>query len=111
MNRKPLSRFAFIGTAIILAVTISTSTASSSSSKGSQRAARPGSTVVQNSVFSDLNDSIAGITNSRIVLTGNSSFHTDSSGKSVDLRGTGSMVSDGNYWDMPPAALFPIILN
>jgi hypothetical protein len=34
MNRKSLSRFAFIGTAIILAVTISTRTASASSSKG-----------------------------------------------------------------------------
>jgi hypothetical protein len=54
---------------------------------------------------------MAGITNSRVVLLGNMSFHTNSSGKSVDLRGTGSMVSDGNGWDVPPAALLPIISN
>jgi hypothetical protein len=122
MNRKSLSRFAFVGTAIILAVTISTRTASASSSGGADARlaaaaacdaawARLGSTVAQNSVFSYLNDSIEGITNSRVALTGNMSFSTNSSGKSVDLRGSGSMVYGGNFWDVPSAALLPIISN
>jgi hypothetical protein len=70
-----------------------------------------GSTIIQNCVFNFLNDSIVGTTNNRVVVTGNTSFNTNSSGKSVDLRGTGSMVYVGNYWDVPPTALLPIISN
>jgi hypothetical protein len=70
-----------------------------------------GSTIIQNSVFNSLNDSIVGTTNNRVVVTGNTSFNTNSSGKSVDLRGTGSMVYVGNYWDLYPTALLPIISN
>lgn len=70
-----------------------------------------GSTIVQNSIFSFLNDSIMGITNNRVVVTGNTSFNTNSSGKSVDLRGAGSMVYGVNFWDVPPTALLPIVSN
>jgi hypothetical protein len=70
-----------------------------------------GSTIVQNSVFNFLNDSITGTTNNRVMLTGNTSFNTNSSGRSVDLRGTGSMVYVGNFWDVPPTALLPIVSN
>jgi hypothetical protein len=70
-----------------------------------------GSTIIQNCVFSFMNDSIIGVTNNRAVVTGNTSFNTNSGGKSVDLRGTGSMVYVGNYWDVPPTALLPIISN
>jgi len=58
-----------------------------------------------------LNDSITGTTNNRVMLTGNTSFNTNSSGRSVDLRGTGSMVYVGNFWDVPPTALLPIASN
>jgi hypothetical protein len=70
-----------------------------------------GSTIIQNCVFDFLDDSIVGTTNNRVVVTGNTSFNTNSSGKSVDLHGTGSMVYVGNYWDIPPTALLPIISN
>ena len=70
-----------------------------------------GSTIIQNCVFNFLNDSIVGTTNNRVVVTGNTSFNTNNSGKSVDLRGTGSMVYVGNFWDVPPTALLPIISN
>jgi len=59
------------------------------------------STIVQNCVFDFLKDSIVGITNNRVVVTGNTAFNTNVSGKSVDLRGTGGMVYVGNYWDVP----------
>ena len=61
-----------------------------------------GNTIVQNSVFNFLNDSITGTTNNRVMLTGNTSFNTNSTGRSVDLKGTGSMVYVGNFWDVPP---------
>ena len=70
-----------------------------------------GSTIIQNCVFNFLNDSIVGTTNNRVVVTGNTSFNTNRSGKSVDLRGSGGMVYVGNYWDVPPTALLPIISN
>ena len=70
-----------------------------------------GSTIIQNCIFNFLNDSIVGVTNNRVVVTGNTSFNTNSTGKSVVLRGTGSMVYVGNYWDVPPTALLPIISN
>jgi len=70
-----------------------------------------GSTIVQSCVFSSLNDSIMGTTNNRVVLTGDTSFNTNSSGKSVDLHGTGRVVYEGNFWDVPPTALLPIISN
>jgi hypothetical protein len=70
-----------------------------------------GSTIVQNCVFNYLNDSITGTTNNRVVLTGNTSFNTNHGGLSVDLRGTGKMVYVGNFWDVPPAALLPIVSN
>jgi hypothetical protein len=70
-----------------------------------------GSTIIQNCVFNFLNDSIVGTTNNRVVVTGNTSFNTNATGKSVDLHGTGSMVYVGNYWDIPPTALLPIISN
>jgi hypothetical protein len=70
-----------------------------------------GSTIIQNCVFNFLNDSIVGTTNNRVVVTGNTSFNTNGSGKSIDLHGTGSMVYVGNYWDVPPTALLPIISN
>jgi hypothetical protein len=70
-----------------------------------------GSTIIQNCVFNFLNDSIVGTTNNRVVVTGNTSLNTNRSGKSVDLRGSGSMVYIGNYWDVPPTALLPIISN
>jgi hypothetical protein len=66
-----------------------------------------GVTIIQNCAFSSLNDAIVGTTNNRVVMTGNTSFNTNSSGKSVDLRGTGKMVYVGNYWDVPPTALPP----
>jgi hypothetical protein len=70
-----------------------------------------GSTIIQNCVFNFLNDSILGTTNNRVVVTGDTSFNTNRSGKSVDLRGSGSMVYVGNYWDVSPTALLQIISN
>jgi hypothetical protein len=70
-----------------------------------------GWTIVQDCVFNFLNDSIIGTTNNRVVVTGNSSFDTNSHGKSVDLRGTGKMVYVGNSWDVHPTALLPISSN
>jgi hypothetical protein len=70
-----------------------------------------GSTIVQNCVFNSLHDSIIGTTNNRALVTGNTSFNTNSSGKSVDLQGTGRMVYEGNFWDVSPTALLPIISN
>lgn len=70
-----------------------------------------GSTIIQNSVFTSLNDSIVGTTNNQVVVTGNTSFNTNPTGKSVDLKGTGLMVYTGNFWDVPPTALLPIISN
>ena len=70
-----------------------------------------GSTIIQNCVFNFLDDSISGTTNNRVVVTGDTSFNTNSSGKTVDLRGTGKMVYESNYWDVPPTALLPIISN
>jgi hypothetical protein len=69
------------------------------------------STIIQNCVFNFMNDSITGITNNQVMVMGDTSFNTNSAGKSVDLRGTGSMVYVGNYWDIPPTALLPIISN
>jgi hypothetical protein len=70
-----------------------------------------GSTFVQNCVFNFMNDSIVGVTNNQVMLTGNTSFNTNTGGKSVDLRGPGSMVYVGNYWDVPPTALLHIVSN
>jgi hypothetical protein len=70
-----------------------------------------GYTIIQNCVFSSLNDSIEGTTNNRVVVTGNTSFNTNSFGKSVNLRGTGKMVYSGNFWDVPPTALLAVISN
>ena len=70
-----------------------------------------GSTVIQNCIFNSLNDAIVGITNNRVVVTGNTSFNTNNSGQSVNLRGTGKMVYSGNFWDVPPKALLPIVSN
>lgn len=70
-----------------------------------------GSTIVQNCVFGSLHDSIMGTTNNRVVVTGNTSFNTNSSGRSVDIHGTGRMVYGDNFWDVPPTALLPIISN
>jgi hypothetical protein len=70
-----------------------------------------GWTIVQDSVFNFLNDSITGTTNNRVVVTGNTSFDTNHPGKSVDLRGTGRMVYVGNHWDVRPTALLPIDSN
>ena len=70
-----------------------------------------GNTIVQNCVFNFMNDSITGTTNNRVMLTGSTSFNTNSNGKSVDLRGTGHMVYVGNFWDVPPTALLPIVSN
>jgi len=70
-----------------------------------------GNTVVQNCTFNFLNDAIVGVTNNPVMVTGNESFNTNLSGKSVDLRGTGKMVYVGNFWDVPPTALLPIISN
>ena len=70
-----------------------------------------GGTIVQNCVFNFMNDSITGTTNNRVVLTGSTSFNTNSNGKSVDLRGTDNMVYVGNFWDVPPTALLQIVSN
>lgn len=70
-----------------------------------------GNTVVQNCVFNSLNDAIVGITNNRVMLTGNASFNTDSSGQSVNLRGNGKMTYSANFWDVPPTSLLPIVSN
>ena len=70
-----------------------------------------GSTIIQNCVFNFMNDSITGTTNNRVILTGSTSFNTNKSGKSVDLKGTGYMVYVGNYWDVPPTALLRIVSN
>jgi hypothetical protein len=65
--------------------------------------------VVQDSAFRFLNDSIRGTTNATIQITGNSSILTNDGGVSLDLRGTGKMVSVGNLWDVVPAAVLPPI--
>jgi hypothetical protein len=70
-----------------------------------------GSTIIQNCVFNSFNDSIVGTTNNQVMVTGNTSFNTNAKGKSVDLKGTGSMVYVGNFWDVPPTSLLPIISN
>jgi hypothetical protein len=70
-----------------------------------------GDTVIQNCIFNSLNDSIVGTTNNRVMVTGNESFNTNHSGRSVDLRGTGKIVYTGNFWDVPPTALLPFISN
>ena len=70
-----------------------------------------GNTVIQDCVFNSLNDSIVGVTNNRVILTGDVSFNTNSSGRSVDLRGTGKMAYGGNFWDVPPTALLSIVSN
>ena len=70
-----------------------------------------GKTIIQNCEFNSFNDSIAGTTNNRVMLTGDTSFNTYKPGQSVDLRGTGGMVYAGNYWDVSPAALLKIISN
>jgi hypothetical protein len=70
-----------------------------------------GNTIIQDCVFNSLNDSIVGTTNNQVVVTGNTSFNTNTGGNSVDLRGTGKMVYVGNFWDVPPTALLPIISN
>ncbi len=70
-----------------------------------------GKTIIQNCEFSLFSDSIVGITNNRVVLTGNTSFTTNRPGRSVDLRGSGGMVYVGNYWDVPPTSLLKIITN
>ena len=70
-----------------------------------------GNTVIQNCIFNSLNDAIVGITNNRVMVTGNTSFNTNGSGQSVNLRGTGKMVYSGNFWDVPPKALLPIVSN
>jgi hypothetical protein len=70
-----------------------------------------GNTVIQNCVFNSLNDSIVGTTNNRVMVTANTSFNTNTGGKSVDLKGSGKMVYVGNFWDVPPTALLPFISN
>jgi hypothetical protein len=70
-----------------------------------------GNTIIQNCVFNFLNDSITGTTNNMVVLTGSTSFNTNQSGTSVDLKGTGHMVYVGNFWDVPPTALLQIVSN
>jgi hypothetical protein len=70
-----------------------------------------GWTIIQNCIFRALGDYVVGTTNNRVVMTGNTSFDTNRSGKSVDLRGTGKMVYTGNYWDVPPTALLPMLSN
>jgi hypothetical protein len=62
-----------------------------------------GRTIVQNSIFNYLNDSITGTTNNRVVLTGNTSFSTNRSGVSVNLTGSGKMVYGDNYCELPPS--------
>jgi hypothetical protein len=69
------------------------------------------STIVQNCVFNFLNDSITGTTNDKVMVTGNTSVNSNPTGRSVDLRGTGSMVYVGNFWDVPPTSLLPIASN
>lgn len=70
-----------------------------------------GNTIIQNCVFNFMQTSITGVTNNQVMLTGNTSFNTNAGGKSVDLRGAGSMVYTGNFWDVPPTALLPIVSN
>jgi hypothetical protein len=70
-----------------------------------------GKTIIQNCEFNSFNGAIAGTTNNRVLLTGNTSFTTNKPGQSVDLRGTGDMVYVGNYWDVPPTALLRNISN
>jgi hypothetical protein len=70
-----------------------------------------GNTVIQNNVFNSLNNAIVGVTNNRVMVTGNTSFNTNASGQSVNLSGTGKMVYSGNFWDVPPTALLPIVSN
>jgi hypothetical protein len=70
-----------------------------------------GRTIIQNCSFNSLNDAIVGVTNNRVMLTGDGSFNTIASGQSVNLRGTGKMVYGGNFWDVPPTALLPSVSN
>ena len=69
------------------------------------------STIIQNCVFNFLNDSITGLSNTQAIVSGNTSFNTNSGGESVNLRGTGSMVYVGNFWDVPPTSLLKIVSN
>lgn len=68
-------------------------------------------TIVQNTIFNFLDDSITGTVTGRVVLTGNTSFNTSKNGKSVQLKGTGNMVYGDNFWDVPPTSLLPTITN
>lgn len=70
-----------------------------------------GSTIIQNCIFLSLNDSIVGVTNNQMMVTGNTSFNTNPLGKSVDLHGVGRMVYGNNFWDIPPTSLLPLISN
>jgi hypothetical protein len=70
-----------------------------------------GRTIIQNCVFNFMNESIIGVTNNQVMVTGNTSFNSNPGGKSVDVRGTGSMVYGNNFWDIPPTALLPFISN
>ena len=70
-----------------------------------------GNTIIQNCVFNFMETSITGVTNNQVMLTGNTSFNTNVGGKSVNLHGSGSMVYTGNFWDVPPTALLPILSN
>ncbi len=70
-----------------------------------------GNTIIQNCVFNFMNSSITGVTNNQVMLTGSTSFNTNPGGRSVDLRGTGNMVYVGNFWDVAPKALLPIVSN
>ena len=70
-----------------------------------------GATIIQNCEFNFFDQSIAGTTNNRVVLTGNTSFNSYRPGQSVDLHGTGGTVYTGNFWDVPPTALLRTISN
>ncbi len=70
-----------------------------------------GTTIIQNCVFNFMTESIVGVTNNQVILTGNTSFNTNPNGRSVDLHGTGSMVYGNNFWDIAPTALLPFISN
>jgi hypothetical protein len=70
-----------------------------------------GATVVENCNFNNLNDSITGVTNNRVILIGNMSAGTNQGGTSVNLKGTGKMAYGGNLWDVPPTSLLPIASN
>jgi hypothetical protein len=68
-----------------------------------------GITIIQNCTFRSLNSPISGTTNNPVVLTGNTSLNTI--GKSVELRGNGKLDYTGNYWDLPPTKLPPVVSN